>query len=165
MGPSKEISSTFGSSPGSVLKLKGEGGTITLKIPEFALYAGTNIIWKIESGRVGKSKGPALGSIASIETVIGGRKRPQVIKSDGPPFELRWPTGGKDTINLAVGVRDLDTVGNPGKVKTWTIYAPKSVDTSFKEAYFYLTEIGPAAYLHATSAAATAGQGGAADKE
>ncbi len=157
MGPSKEISTTFGSTPGAVLKLKGAGGTITLKIPEFALFMGTNVTWRIEAGHHGKSKGPVVGSVAFLETMLEGKKKPEAIPSRGPAYEFRWPTGGKDTINLAVGVRAIDSGGNPGKVSEWKIYPPKSVDTGFKEAYFYLTEIGPAAYLHATTAPATVG--------
>jgi hypothetical protein len=37
---------------------------------------------------------------------------------------------------------------------------PASVDTSFKEAFFYLTEIGPVMYWHATDAIATPAEGG-----
>ncbi len=157
MGPSKKISAPFGLTPGAVLKLKAANGVITFKIPEYAFFTGTNVTWSVETGHHGKSKGPVVGSVAFLETMLEGKKKPEAITSRGAPFEFRWPTGGKDTINLAVGTRVIDSGGNPGKVSEWKIYPPKSVDTGFKEAYFYLPEIGPAAYLHATTAKATVG--------
>jgi hypothetical protein len=154
MGPSAAIEDqTFGSTPGAVLKLKGKDGIITWKIPELALYAGTNVTWKIHKLR-GKSKHPLIGDIVYLKTVIGGKQKPQKISSSGPDFEFRWPTGGKDTFNLAVGEVAIGADGAEGDV-TWTVVAPKNVDAGLKEAYFYLHDVGPILYLHATSAAAT----------
>jgi len=157
MGPTKEIKSTFGLTPGAVLKLKAANGTITFKIPEYALFHGTNITWRVEAGHHGKSQGPVVGSVAFLETILESKKKPEVIDSRGAPYEFRWPTGGKDTINLAVGTMEIGGGGVPGKVKEWKIYPPKNVDKGFKEAYFFVPTIGPAMYLHATTAKATVG--------
>src|SRR5690606_21105421 len=66
MGPVQEIKDkTFGSTPGAVLKLAGKSGTITLKIPEFALYTAANVTWRIGKERI-KTKHPVLGDIAQM---------------------------------------------------------------------------------------------------
>jgi hypothetical protein len=152
--PRTEIKSTFGSTPGAVLKLKADVGEVTLTLPEWALPGtGTNIVFKVMKDKV-KSKHPHLGGMAMLETIPADTETPRAVTTKAKDFELRWPTGGKETINLAVGTAPSAESG-PGDV-SWTIIAPKSVDTSFKEAYFYLSSIGPVQYLHATSAAPTA---------
>jgi hypothetical protein len=154
MGPSEQIASTFGATPGAVLKLKGGTGNITLKIHEFSLDAGYNIEWKV--AKTGpKGKAPALGSIASLRITLGGKELPTKVTSKGNPFELRWPLGDKDTINLAIGEATMDATTGESK-PTWTVVAPKSVDTGLKEAYFDLSTLGPITYYYATTAAADA---------
>jgi hypothetical protein len=151
-GPSKKIESTFGSTPAASLKLKASGGTIVFKIPEFALRAGTNITWKIASARAPRKR-PLVGSICEIIPTIGGKLKPSKIDSDGPKFQFRFPTGGRDSINLAVGV----TAGRTkyGREKTeWTVYAPTRIDKGFKEAYFEIGSIEPS-FMHATTASVT----------
>ncbi len=151
-GPAKKIETTFGSTPAAMLKLKAKGGVVTLKIPEFALSTGTNITWKIATGRA-PTKRQLVGSVCELLTTIAGKLKPSRIDSDGPKFSFRFPTGGRDTVNLAVGV-------SIGKTKygreefEWTVYAPTRVDTGFKEAHFELSYIAPS-YIHATTAAPT----------
>jgi hypothetical protein len=150
MGPSDTISSTFGATPGAVLKLKGDKGNITLKISEFSLDAGYNIEWKVAKGGP-KGKAPALGTMASLKVVLGGKELPSKVTSRGTPFEVRWPTGDKESVNLAIGEATFEATGE--SKPTWHVVAPKNVDAGLKEAYFALEAIGPINYLYATTAA------------
>ena len=151
IGPSKSISNTFGATPGSVLKLTAEGGNIVLKLPELALDAGYNIEFKVAGSGV-KPKGTPLGSVATLTVVLGGKETPKGVTTRGPDFELRLPLLGKDSVNLALAVVDPE---DANKI-TWTVQAPKSVDTGFGEAIFLLKTIGPVMYLHGTLAEPTA---------
>ena len=153
MGPLKSISTTFGTTPGAVLKLSAKGGTITLKIPEGALYAGTNIIFKVAGGKA-KKKPKVLGTVVYLEPILGGKRWSKGIKSDGPAFEFRMPLVGKDSVNLAVGAFEITSDGTGGEV-TWTVHAPTRVEWGFGEAYFHLPSIHPS-YIYATTDEPTA---------
>jgi hypothetical protein len=156
MGPSKKIESTFGATPGAVLKLSAAAGTITWRVPEFALGAGYNIEFKIADGKQAKKmKGGATGDVAYLKTTLGEKVAPSEVDSSGDAFELIWPLGTQTSVNLAVGQAKTDDQGTELKDVTWKVYAPKSVDTSFKEATFQLSQVGPILYLHATTAPPT----------
>jgi hypothetical protein len=161
MGPQDVIESTFGSTPGAVLKLKAVGGNITLKIPEFSLPGGTNIVWKIAKGATVRSKLPVVGSLVLLKSTPAGKLEGRKIESDGDPFELRLPTGGKESVNLALG----EVTANPdtsAETVSWTVIGPKRVDAGLKEATFELGYLAHA-YMHATTAAPGApkeGEGG-----
>ncbi|MCC6524362.1 MAG: hypothetical protein IT373_17010 [Polyangiaceae bacterium] len=147
----KEISSTFGSSPGAVLSLHGADGDATLKIPEYALRGAINLVMRFENA--GKGFGTTLGRIVSItpQDAEAATPTPTSAESAGPPFELRLPTYGKDTVNLAVGM--IADEGGKQKI-TWTVYAPKSVDATKKLAYFEITKLAPS-YVHVTTSPPT----------
>jgi hypothetical protein len=154
MGPSTSISSTFGATPGSILKLKVDGGTLTLKIPEDALDAGYNIDFKVEDK--GLKKGPVVGNIAMLKLRRGDKMSATQVTTRGPDYEVSVPLGGKDSVNLAVGAVATDDQGAETGKPTWTIFAPTRIEAGFGEAYFTLKTIGPVMYLHATTAAPTA---------
>jgi hypothetical protein len=135
-----------------MLKLKASGGVVTLKMPEFALSTGTNITWKIAKGRP-PTKRQLVGSVCELIPTIAGKRKPSRIDSDGPKFSFRFPTGGRDSVNLAVGVSSGETKSGREEF-VWTVYAPTRVDTGFKEAHFELSYIAPS-YIHATTAAPT----------
>src|SRR4030095_7445196 len=155
MGPTKKIESTFGATPGAVLKLAAANGTITWKIPEFAFNTGYNILFQIAEGKAIKKKGVAIGEVAFLKITQGDNLEAANVESRGDKYELRWPIGNQESVNLAVGEGKTDDQGNELKEVSWKIIAPKSVDTSFHEASFYLKEVGPIMYLHATTAAPT----------
>lgn len=160
MGPSKKIASTFGATPGAVLKLASANGAITWKIPEFSLGAGYNIEFSIAEAKAIKKKGAAIGDVAILKITSGDK--PAAIKVDtrGDEFEFRWPLGNQPSVNLAIGEVNTDDQGEEVKGITWKIIAPKSAD---KEAIFALQTVGPIMYLHATTAAPT--EGGEAPKK
>ena len=163
MGPSKKIASTFGATPGAVLKLGASNGTITWKIPEFSLGAGYNIEFSIAEAKAIKKKGAAIGDVAILKMSSGDKAAAIKVDTRGDDFELRWPLGTQPSVNLAVGEANTDDQGEEVKGVNWKIIAPKSVDTSLKEASFSLKEVGPIMYLHATAAAPT--EGGDAPKK
>jgi hypothetical protein len=163
MGPSKKIASTFGATPGAVLKLGASNGTITWKIPEFSLGAGYNIEFSIAEAKAIKKKGAAIGDVAIVKITSGDKPAAIKIESRADDFELRWPLGTQQSVNLAIGEANTDDQGDEVKGITWKIIAPKSADTGLKEAYFSLKEVGPIMYLHATAAAPT--EGGEAPKK
>lgn len=143
-----EISDTFGSSPPAKLEL-GDKEIATLRLPENGLHTGTVVTFKVE--RNGKSGGGQAGKIYSIKAVIPPDGKPEQIESNGPPFVLELPTGGKKDANLAIGVED-----DKGKIK-WTIVAPKSVDEGRKVAVFELTTL-PSGFVHVTTKAPSGGK-------
>ncbi len=151
----KGISSTFGSTPGAVLKLTVKGNTVArFKIQEFALSGGTNITFEFATG-VRLKKARALGKVIHMSTQIAGRKRFKKIATNGPAFELYLSLHGQESVNLAVGELELGPQGGEtNKVSNWLIYAPTRVDKGLDQAYFELKEIGPS-YLYATKAAPT----------
>jgi hypothetical protein len=150
MGPSKAIKSTFGATPGSILKLKGDAGNYTLVLPEHALGTGTNIEWAIAAGSAEK-KPPVIGQIVYLHSQLGESLIPGPIQSRGAPFTLRWPLMGKDTFNLAIGEIEVLQHGQLGKVKTWRVIAPARVEKGLDEVHFELTALLPA-YLYGTDA-------------
>ena len=145
MSNDKEISGPFGTSPGAVLRLKmGADGEATLKIPEWSLHGGTNISWKFE--KITKGKGTILGRPCSVTPTDPSSPTIKVMPLDsaGAPFELRFPTFGKESVNLAVG----EITGEDGKTKIeWKVLAPKSVSDGV--AVFEVTHLGQS-YVHAT---------------
>lgn len=142
----KEISDSFGTSPGSKLEL-GEKDIATLRIPEGALRQATNITFKID-GR-GKSHGPAVGKIYHILANYPPATTPENVESVGDPFVLEMPAGAKKDANLALGLED-----DKGKVK-WTVVAPKRIDDARNVAIFELPML-HTGWLHVTTKAPTA---------
>lgn len=156
VGPSAKIASTFGATPGSVLKLKSTGkGPITLKLPEFSLATGYNIEFKTLTEKITTPHGPVLGDVARIQVNKGDKLRADAAPTKGDDFELRWPLYGKTSVNLAVGTISTDDQGAEAGKIAWRVVAPKSVDEGMGEAWFYLSSLGPVMYFHATSAAPT----------
>jgi hypothetical protein len=163
-GPSAKIESTFGATPGAKLALKN--GSVFV-IPEFALDAGNeeggwNVVFKA-AGSGAPKKGPVLGDILFFRISLGTNMKARKVHSKGDPFELRVPTGAKDSVNLAVGEVDTDENGKESGAPKWTILAPTRVDKSVsvdaagaekeeRTAVFALTDIGPVTYLYPTSA-------------
>ncbi len=154
----KGISSTFGTTPGAVLKLTVSGNTVAkLKIREYVLPGGTNITFEFARG-VRLKKARALGKVIHMSSQIAGRQRFKKIASEGPAFELYLSLHGKDSVNLAVGELELGPKGGETKkVSKWLIYPPTRVDKGLDEAFFELKEIGPS-YLYATTAEPTVTQ-------
>ena len=153
IGPQKKIQSAFGSTPASVLVLKTNAGSFTLKLTEFALRGPVNLLVEV-GGRGVQAKG-LVGEIVKIETQLADSPRFSAIKSAGPAFEVIVPLAKKKSVNLAVGALELTEDGALGtKVKEWRVYAPLRVDEGLGEAVFELTELVPG-YLHATTAAPT----------
>ena len=140
----REISDTFGSTPGAKLVLGSGRGAVVLHIPEGALREPMVITFKVDTK--GKSAGGLQGAIYRIEPVIPPSPTPESAESVGPPFEVDIPA--RKTTNLAVGVED-----EHGKV-TWTIVAPTRMDEARGTAHFELPTL-PAGWLHTTSRAAT----------
>jgi hypothetical protein len=155
MGPSAEIKSTFGATPGSLLKLKAAGGNITLKIPEFSLDAGYNIEFTIDTKT--KVKGTAVGSIAKLKLTPGDKMRARAVPTRKDNYEVRLPLHDHASVNLAVGSVSTDKQGVEQGSPTWKVYAPTKVETAFKEAHFSIAEIGPVMWLYATTAEVTEG--------
>ena len=147
MADSKELTGTFGSSPGAKLEL-GDKEKITLRIPEFALSTrGTIITIKIDPK--GKANGSLIGKILRVTTFApAGAAEPAA--SEGPPFELQMPAGNKKDANLAVGTVAVDDKGNE-KI-TWKVTAPKRIDDVAGIAYFELMTLGDS-FIHVTAKA------------
>jgi hypothetical protein len=153
MGPKAAIESTFGATPGAVLKLKGEGGNMTLRIPEYALDRGYNLVWKIDKGKV--KKGAVVGSVAYLKLMPGDKLKARADRAADKPFQIRVPLGSGGSVNLAVGVMETDDQGNEKGNPTWKVYPPSHVEEAFKEVHFELPAIGPVMYIHATTDEAT----------
>lgn len=153
MGPSESIVSTFGATPASILKLKGKGGSITLKLPEFSLRRPANIVWKLLKKRV-KTKGTVVGSLVELNMTRAGKPGMHRFNADEGKFELRWPLGNEPSLNLAIGTAEVGADGRAGAI-SWQVIAPTNVDTGFKEAYFHVTTLGPMQYYYATRAEPT----------
>lgn len=157
-GPKASIESTFGVTPGSKLQLTGG---ITLVIPEQALDTGYNILFKM-AGSSAHKKGPVSGGIAFLKVNPGTVLKSKKVTSRKEPFQIRLPTGGAETINLAIGEVATDANGNEAGKPTWTVVAPKRVDKAVaivdgaekeeRTAIFELTGIGPVLYIHGTTA-------------
>jgi hypothetical protein len=148
MEDSKELTGTFGSSPGAKLEL-GDKDKITLKIPEFALSTrGTIITVKIDAK--GKANGAPIGKILHVSTFAPQATAPEAVTSEGPPFELQMPAGNKKDANLAVGTITVDDKGNE-KI-AWKVYAPKRIDDVAGIAYFELPTLSES-FIHVTTKA------------
>lgn len=154
MGPKAIIESTFGATPGAVLKLAGEGGNFTLRIPEYALSRGYNITWKIDKkGQV--KKGSVVGSIAYLKLTPGDKLEARADTAADKPFQIHVPLNGRASLNLAVGSVKTDDQGNETGKPIWKVYPPTRIEEGFGEAHFELPEIGPVMYIHATTADTT----------
>lgn len=125
----KEISDTFGVSPGSKLELGDDKEMVVLRIPEGSLETGTNITFKFDPK--GKPGGMVIGKIYHLTAVVPPSGTPSRVKSVGEPFRLEFPAGNKKDANLAIG--------EPGT--KFRVIAPKRVDDSTNTAYFELTEL------------------------
>ncbi len=149
MSNPKEISSTFGSTPGAVLRLEVGKEPVVLKIPEWALPGGHNITWKVND-KPTKNRYPVVGKVCHLAIAVAGNLNASKVETRSGDFELRFPTLNRKTVNLAIGEIDL---GDERRV-TWTVIPPKSVDESFGVAYFYVHYLMPA-FFHATTAEPT----------
>jgi hypothetical protein len=138
---SKEITDSFGTSPGAKLEL-GDKEIATMRIPEGALKQATNIPFKID-GR-GKSTGPVVGKIYYVLAAYPPASTPETVESGGDPFVFEMPAGAKKDANLAIGVED-----DKGKVK-WTIVAPKRIDDARNVAVFELGTL-HSGWMHVTT--------------
>jgi hypothetical protein len=135
-----EISDTFGSGPAK-LEL-GEKDLATLRIPEGALTHAVNVTFKLDAH--GKSFGLATGKIYSILVSIPPSGAGEQVLSNGSPFVLELPAGGKKDANLAIGAEDAN-----GKLK-WTVVAPTRIDDSRNVAVFELATL-PSGWVHVTT--------------
>jgi hypothetical protein len=135
-----EITDTFGSGPAK-LEL-GDKDIATLRIPEGALTHATNVSFKLDAH--GKSLGAPTGKIYALLVTIPPSGSGEQIESNGPPFVLELPAGGKKSANLAVGAEDAN-----GKLK-WTVVAPKSIDDARNVAIFELSTL-PSGWIHVTT--------------
>jgi len=149
MSSKSEISSTFGTTPGSKLTLKRDAGNLTLHLPEGSLDRDYNIAWKLVTRNPPK-KGSPQGPVARVSMQPGGKTKLKAAQTDGADFEilLSLPEG-METIHLAVGTADVDDSGAESKV-TWQVLAPVKVDKAFKRCHFNLKSLGPVQYFHAT---------------
>jgi hypothetical protein len=148
---SGKISSTFGATPASILKLniKEAKEPAVLEIPEWALPTGYNITWQTaKSAAAKKAVGPVFQII--VQEAREGESRPTRVDSGGPPFKLRFPLFGKKTLNLAVGEIQINEETGKESV-TWTVFAPTKVEEGLGEVIFELPSLG-FTYLHATTA-------------
>src|SRR5262249_30745016 len=139
-----EITDTFGSSPASKLEL-GDKDIATLRLTEGALRAATVVTFKID--RNAHATGGLIGKIYRISPVVPPSSPLESVESDGPPFVLELPVGGKKDASLAIGTED-----DKGKL-TWKIVASKRFDDSRNVAIFELGTL-PSGWLHATTKAA-----------
>ena len=153
MSSKSKISSTFGTTPGSKLTLKGSPGDVTLHVPEGSLDRDYNLEWSLVTRNPPKKGSPA-GPVARLSVQPGGKTSLKAAQTDGDDFEIILPLDGKETVNLAVGTATVDARGTEGKV-TWSILAPVKVEKGLDKAYFGFKAIGPVQYFHATADAAT----------
>jgi hypothetical protein len=137
----RSITDTFGGSPAK-LELGDDKTHATLKIPEGALDKGYNITFQLDPNS--KAAGGLVGKLYRIKAQVAGAIELTKVDSSGPPFELRFPAGGKKEANLAIA----DVSG--GKVK-WTILAPKQLDEATDTAVFEVPSLGPDSVLHLTT--------------
>ena len=147
VGPQKKILSTFGSTPASVLKLKTSAGDFTLKLNEYALRTGTNILFEV-GAKVQKGKATLLGEMVHITTQVGDSSRLSEVEAYAAPFIVIVPS--KKTVNLAVGTMQLDDGGQETmKVNDWRVVGPTRFDEGLGQVVFELDRIGPSV-MHAT---------------
>jgi hypothetical protein len=152
IGPQKKIASTFGSTPASVLKLKTAAGDFALKLNEYALRTGTNIVFET-GAKVMKGKASLVGELAHLTTQVGDSNRLSEVEANAAPFIVVVPS--KKSVNLAIGVMELDDSGlETGKVKEWRVLAPARFDEGLGQVVFELDRIGPSV-MHATTSEPT----------
>jgi hypothetical protein len=154
MGPSKKIASTFGATPGSVLKLKTAGGEFVLKLQEYSLRVGANLVFEVGAPRVMRGKANVIGDIVHLSLQVGDSSRMSFVDAYSAPFIVLVPS--KKSVNLAIGELELDEAGQETpKVKEWRVVAPLRFDAGLAQAVFELDRIGPSV-MHATAAEPTA---------
>jgi hypothetical protein len=147
---SGKICSTFGSTPGSVLKLNIKEAKVpaVLEISEWSLPNGYNICWQTGKATPKKPVGPVFQLV--VTEAREGEPHPERVDTNGAPFKFRMPLYGKKTVNLAIG--DIAVNEETGKeTVTWTVYAPTKVEEGLGEAVFELPSIFTA-YVVATTA-------------
>lgn len=150
-GPSKKIASTFGSTPGAILKLKTAQGDLTLKIGEGSLKGAHNITFEVPGKTRGKP--PVLGDTVHLAIQEGDDTKMSEIDSSGPPFTVIVPS--KKKVNLAVCMLVLNEAGQEtDKVKDCVVYPPLRVDDGLGQVVFELTHLGPSV-MYATLGDAT----------
>lgn len=146
-GPQKKIASTFGSTPASVLKLKTSAGEVALKLNEFALTTGTNIVFEL-GVKVPKGKATLIGELMHLTTQVGESRRLSEVMANAAPFLVIVPS--KKSVNLAIGTMELDEGGQETmKVTAWRVVAPTRFDEGLGKVFFELDRIGPSV-MHAT---------------
>lgn len=154
MGPSKKIASTFGATPASVLKLKTSAGDFVLKLQEYSLRNGANLVFEVGAPRVMRGKANVIGDIVHLTAQVGDSTRMSFLDAYSAPFVVTIPS--KKSVNLAIGELELDEGGQETtKVKEWRIVAPVRFDAGLSQAVFELDRIGPSV-MHATAAEPTA---------
>ena len=147
---SGKICSTFGSTPGSVLKLNVKEAKVpaVLDLPEWSLPGGYNICWQAGKATPKKPVGPVFQLV--VTEAREGEPHPERVQTNGAPFLFRFPLYGKKTVNLAVG--DIAVNEETGKeTVTWTVYAPTKVEEGLGEAIFEMPTIFTS-YVVATTA-------------
>ena len=123
-----QVSDTFGSSPGAKVEIGDDKGRAVFRIPENALHQGYNILFKLEKTARGTT-----GQVGKVYHVIPNAPpdpKPVRIENTDIPFQIEITTGGKNEVNLAIGVTD-----DKGKI-AWQILAPKHVDAGAGIAFF-----------------------------
>jgi hypothetical protein len=141
----KEVSDTFGVSPGAKLELGTPPEIAIMRIPEGSFETGVNVTFKLEPK--GKTTGILIGKVYRLTAMIPPAGTPSKVVSVGGPFELQLPAGNKKEANLALG-----EIGG-GRV-TWKVIAPKKIDDVAGVAYFEITELNDH-YVHVTTKAVT----------
>ncbi|MBM4373719.1 MAG: hypothetical protein FJ095_01450 [Deltaproteobacteria bacterium] len=154
VGPSKKIASTFGATPGSVLKLKTSGGELVLKLQEYSLRVGANLVFEVGGPKVMRGKANVIGDIVHLSAQVGDSTRMSFLDAYSAPFVVLVPS--KKSVNLAIGELELDEAGQETKkVKDWRVVAPLRFDAGLSQVVFELDRIGPSV-MHATAAEPTA---------
>jgi hypothetical protein len=142
----KEISDTFGVSPGAKLELGPDDEKAVLRIPENSFTTGVNVTFKIDPKA--KAAGGLIGKIYKLTSMVPPSGTPEKVSTAGRPFVLQLPAGNKKDANLAIGEV------TPAKIN-WRVIAPVKIDDATNIATFELTELGDL-YIHVTSRPVTA---------
>lgn len=142
----KEITDTFGVSPGAKLELGTAPEIAVLRIPEGAFETGVNVTFKLDPK--GKTTGILVGKVYRLTAVIPPSGEPQKVVTVGGSFKLELPAGSNKNANLAIG-----EIGG-GRI-TWKVIAPTKIDDVGGIAYYEINELYDH-YLHVTTKAVTA---------
>ncbi|HEY4118733.1 MAG TPA: hypothetical protein VGM56_12800 [Byssovorax sp.] len=123
-----QVSDTFGSSPGAKIEIGTDKERAVFRIPENTLHQGYNILFKLE--KTARGTAGQVGKVYHIIPNAPPDPKPVRIENTEIPFQIEMTTGGKNEVNLAIGVTD-----DKGKI-AWQIVAPKHVDAGAGIAFF-----------------------------